>query len=617
MRAIVLAVLAMLCAVPAATTQAEIVPLSQETIPDILTDIPAEFNDTTPGKRVRYEMTLQNQTDRSGVWRLKTEILRPIAFEFRIGPGGDVIFRWDKTYLHQYTRASQGPELVSDPVVLGAGDTLSLTAMFAHPPNGEMFPVRLVPDTVHTAEVVRERMIHGLYFGAQILFVVFFLVFARVLSSPAARSFAAYLMLLAVLNAHSHGYTAAVTDMLGLPYFPMFRILQVAVILAYIGFAMSFLDARQSYPRFAFWIRVYLAVFVVGVVIEMTFGFGWLSVLAGATFLTVGCIAAYVALRDHRDGSWYFTGGFVTLLVVGVVNFFGSETRDPVTNDAIDGLTLFLQLCDAGIFAGAIVAQTRGLRRARDEARDAQLAEYQARLALNERLRQSETETQQARALAEQHRNRLATTSHDLRQPLTSLRVSLDKARDVAPGLADDLSSGIEFLDSVLGETLQDTRPDEDAPRPDTESEAVPVQIVFDNIQRMFAAEAAAKGIDLRVVATSVAVEIAAIDLIRIASNLVSNAVKYTNTGKVLVGVRRQGDRVAIEVWDTGAGVPEDQVGTILDAYQRGTPPVGTTGEGLGLSIAHDLARRNGCAISVHSVAGAGSVFAVTGLVIA
>ncbi len=612
LRVIALAAIAMLSLTSEPRSQPRIVPLSLETTADILANHSAEINASDDDATTDFQLILVNSTGNTGFWLLKTEVLWPIAFTIRTEPAGEVIFRWDTSYLHQPTRASQGPELVSTPIVLEAGQQLALTAIFEHPPQDRMFPISAIPAADYTHELALERLVHGLYFGAQILFVVFFLVFSRVLSSHAARSFALYLSVLAILNAHSHGYLSQLTDLLGTPYFPLFRVLQVCAILAYLNFAMAFLNGQRPYPRFTRMIRVYLVVFAVGLAIEMTQGFPWLSALAGITFLLAGIAAAYLALRDRLDGSWYFSAGFVTLLVVGVVNFLASDIRDPVDNDWVDGLTLFLQLCDAGIFSAAIVAQTSGLRRARDQAQEAQLQEYRARVALNERLQESRTETARARALAEQHRAHLAATGHDLRQPLASLRVSLSKAQEVAPGLADDLSAGIDFLDSVLGETLTDTRPDPEAPEPDIEP--VPVQIVLDNVHRMFAAEAAEKGLDLRTVPTGLQVQIAAIDLIRIVSNLVGNAVKYTATGTVLIGVRRRGGAVDIEIWDTGPGIPDDDIATILDAYRRGTAPTDIPGEGLGLSIARDLATRNGCAIRVCSHPGKGSVFSVSGV---
>jgi len=100
----------------------------------------------------------------------------------------------------------------------------------------------------------------------------------------------------------------------------------------------------------------------------------------------------------------------------------------------------------------------------------------------------------------------------------------------------------------------------------------------------------------------------------RIVLNLVSNAVRYTRTGGVVVGCRRRGDTLRIEVYDTGPGIAEDQRRNIFaEFYQIATPDRRRTGGlGLGLSIVDRVARLLGHPIDVESVPGRGSRFAVT-----
>jgi len=99
----------------------------------------------------------------------------------------------------------------------------------------------------------------------------------------------------------------------------------------------------------------------------------------------------------------------------------------------------------------------------------------------------------------------------------------------------------------------------------------------------------------------------------RLLQNLVSNAVKYTLKGRVLVGCRRVQGAVRIEVWDTGLGIPDDQRRRVFEEFQRLEQGArAARGLGLGLSIVERLGRVLGHAIALRSRLGAGSVFAVT-----
>ena len=207
-------------------------------------------------------------------------------------------------------------------------------------------------------------------------------------------------------------------------------------------------------------------------------------------------------------------------------------------------------------------------------------------------------------------------TSHDLRQPLASLKLALDDVEASAPTLGEKVRGSLDYLNSVLSETLEETRTDatsHDGPSPD--SEAVPLQVIFDNVARMFASEAAAKGLDLRVRASSDTVRTNPVTLIRIISNLVSNAIKYTPSGRILIGARRGGRTVTIEVWDTGIGMDAAETEKATGHYWRAAEADHyADGEGLGLASAFGLAGALGLHFAIKSRVGRGSVFRISGL---
>jgi CheY-like chemotaxis protein/anti-sigma regulatory factor (Ser/Thr protein kinase) len=128
-----------------------------------------------------------------------------------------------------------------------------------------------------------------------------------------------------------------------------------------------------------------------------------------------------------------------------------------------------------------------------------------------------------------------------------------------------------------------------------------------------FAEAAREKGLSLKIVPSSNWVRSDFILLERILGNLVSNAVRYTSTGGLLVGCRVRGDMLRIEVWDTGAGIPADERDKIFgEFYRLGEPDRDhRAGIGLGLAIVDRLARLLGCQIELTSTVGKGSRFVV------
>jgi len=447
---------------------------------------------------------------------------------------------------------------------------------------------------------------------------LFFAFFSLLLRFRPAWLYAVYLTALTVLFFHSHGYFhSAFSDGAEWLYFPSIRILQIGVMLAYLSFARAFLRTRERHPRLHRFITWYLATSACLAVVEFLF---WAPVFVlvvdamAALFVLLGGLIAWLALRDRIDGAGFFAAGYGILIIVGFVNWFASLPGTAHLNVLVDQATMVLQTVDAIVFAGAMVRQTFAVRRSRDEALRAEIALTREKLALTESLLDSEKGRKAATALAENRRQRLAETSHDLRQPLTTLKLALGEIENLAPSVARKLGVSLDYLGDLLRSSLDESRPD--APAPDTEalpeSEAVPVSLVLANIERMFAAEAHARGLSFRTAASRLEIRAAPMPLIRALANLTSNAVKYTETGGVLIGARRRGGKVSLEVWDTGPGLDAETLEAVQAPYARAAQD--DQGEGLGLAITAKLAREAGFALRCRSWPGRGSCFSLEGL---
>src|SRR5258706_5582582 len=112
------------------------------------------------------------------------------------------------------------------------------------------------------------------------------------------------------------------------------------------------------------------------------------------------------------------------------------------------------------------------------------------------------------------------------------------------------------------------------------------VNNVLDRLRTSFAQQAAERNLNLHVVRSSAVVESDQILLYRVLANIVSNALRYTERGRVLVGCRRRAGCLVIEVWDTGPGIPEDELGGIFRELSQLGKPAGDHGPGLCLGLA-------------------------------
>lgn len=210
----------------------------------------------------------------------------------------------------------------------------------------------------------------------------------------------------------------------------------------------------------------------------------------------------------------------------------------------------------------------------------------------------------------------LASASHDLRQPMHALSLFVGALRglemeDEARRLVGHVEGSVTALDSLFASLLDISRLDAGVVQSNPQSFAI--QPLLERICREHAADAAEKGIGLRLLPCSAVVQTDPLLLERILRNLVSNAVRYTDSGRVLVGCRR-GPRLRIEVLDTGRGIPAalgEQV--FQEFFQIGNPERDRAkGLGLGLAIVKRLAALLALPLDFRSVPGRGSAFSIS-----
>jgi Na+/proline symporter/signal transduction histidine kinase/ActR/RegA family two-component response regulator len=211
----------------------------------------------------------------------------------------------------------------------------------------------------------------------------------------------------------------------------------------------------------------------------------------------------------------------------------------------------------------------------------------------------------------------VAAASHDLLQPLNAARLFASALRG-RPGIDPEVEALGERIDTALraAEELLDglldiSRLDAGAQR--VQVEVFPLAEVFDTLRAQFAGLAAARGLSLRMRGRPLHVRSDRRLLRRVLQNLVSNALRYTQSGGVLLAARRRGGFLRIEVWDSGPGIASEHQQRIFEEFQRldQASPWGEKGLGLGLSICERIARLLGHRLSLRSRPGSGSCFAI------
>ena len=210
----------------------------------------------------------------------------------------------------------------------------------------------------------------------------------------------------------------------------------------------------------------------------------------------------------------------------------------------------------------------------------------------------------------------LAAASHDLRQPLQTISLlqgMLEKRvhDEATRRLVHRLDETVRTMSSVLDKLLDINQLEAGIVRPAIVD--FPINRLLEEMRTEFTYHTETNGLGWRVVPSGLTVRSDPRLLEQIIRNLLSNAVKYTTGGRLLLGCRRRGDMLRIEVWDTGAGIPELELQAIFEEFHQLDNPARerSKGLGLGLAIVQRLSDLLGHKIDVRSRLGTGSVFSI------
>ncbi|MEP9371354.1 hybrid sensor histidine kinase/response regulator [Mesorhizobium sp. KR1-2] len=210
----------------------------------------------------------------------------------------------------------------------------------------------------------------------------------------------------------------------------------------------------------------------------------------------------------------------------------------------------------------------------------------------------------------------LAAASHDILQPLNAAHLSVSALAEIQTTeegrkLVRQVERSLNTMEDLLHTLLDISKLD--AGVVETSINDVPLEPLFSSLKSDFQPLATQKGLKLKFLSTNAVVRSDRTLLRRIVQNIVSNAIRYTRNGGVLVGARRRGEMIRIEVADTGCGIPEDQREAIFEEFHRcagsADADISGGGLGLGLSIVRRMTTALNHPITLSSVVGRGTVF--------
>jgi len=322
----------------------------------------------------------------------------------------------------------------------------------------------------------------------------------------------------------------------------------------------------------------------------------------------------FIGLLDQLDDEFRFVRGLdrdgfrLWALAAG--------PRPPVSFEVRDGAQSSLQIFGRGMPDGGFVISVTDVTAEREAAQKlSDLNEILEQRVMERTLELEDALSAAERANASKSRF-VAAASHDLLQPLSAAKLFLSSLADRLPddrdrqvlGKAESaLSSAEQLIDALLDISKLESDGLSFDIRP------VALREIFAPLRDEMEVMADRKGLTLRVLDSSLTVETDPAYLRRVVQNLMANAIRYTDTGRVVVGARRSGGSARIEVWDTGPGIAEADQGTIFEEFKRlDTAASSNDGLGLGLAIVERACARLGHPLGLWSEPGRGACFMVS-----
>jgi signal transduction histidine kinase len=486
------------------------------------------------------------------------------------------------------------------PLTLPPGTT-QVSADYTLHVNGKLMPVLHTP-----AGLVRDSTVHdlvnGLILGVMLTLLAVSATYSWATRQRAYRLYPPLIVAEVLMLMQTEGYAFAHLW----PHAPQWNavaplVLASAVLALHALFAMEFLQLRQRQPLLHRLHQGLLAALGLNLLWMPGLGFEWGVIGLSALYCPLAFYTGVHALRDRVPGAPLYVLGMAWLFLFGIVLFgLGVMGLNPMAGVNHFHYPKFGLLIEALCFSAALINRVRLVQAQQTEQRTRRLAEAQELLAAEQARRQADARTREKTL-------QLAGASHDLSQPLASLRFAAEALKAQAPNdpIAGHLERTLAHAQSLLHSLMDDSRDDLHAL-----SDRLDLAPLLPQWLQDHQAMAQSRRVRLRHAPARLSVTGSELVLARIVHNLLGNAVRHSGRGgRVLLGVRRRPGGVELQVLDTGPGLSAAQIDRLQQPFVQGDGA--TEGHGLGLHIVRSLCAQAGYRLSVRSQPGRGSCFAV------
>ncbi|MEQ5787559.1 hypothetical protein J3454_06600 [Erythrobacter sp. NFXS35] len=563
---------------------------------------------TWPASDVWLHFRVANASGAPGKWVV--DFHRPVgtinAQAFQIDPQGaeltgDLLFECTPNSC----KGAYGSAFVSGILSLDPGETRDI--LIRHRLGfSSQSPIRFVTPALYLSGKAQRDSWAWILNGIWIGMIALALLLYRVIGWPLAMSFAGY-SLTAMLMVNISG---AVINLGHLSVFAPFiegALFQSGLIL-FLQFGRTFFATPRKHPVADRAMRAIMALSAFNLVVLIA-GFDFpgrvvLQLLALAA-LTAQLSVALKALVAGWSGALPILIGTMLIVLSFMVDTANKVFGGLIHRDTVIWTGHVAFFVEAICFAVAISFAVIRIQGERDAAVHKQLAVAREKLDLVAELQTSQRRFQRARSEAERHRREFEALGHDLMQPLRTLRSAfrIRQKRGAAEEQLNDAEAAFSLLEGILAKPVVVTG--------EHSAEAVetfPIAAVIDNTRRMFENEANAVGIALKTVESTQTVRSDPIAVMRVAGNLVSNAIRHSRADRILLGCRLKNDMLNLEVHDDGIGMEAHELERYLARGERSRE---SEGRGLGLAIASSLCGNAGLRFTFESLPGRGSVFII------